>query len=130
MVQISLQTSGGKVVFLGGSMESPFGTNGSKSTLVTFKWPWYFYYLKVLKRVYNFMSPSKQPQTCIKIGVSVFLSKWLEIWHLSANYWWRYNFSNYRSSLLIKKTLWYIRMYTLQTQDRRVLASVSQIRYS
>ena len=35
MVQISLQKSGGKVVFLGGSMEPPLGTNGSKSTLVT-----------------------------------------------------------------------------------------------
>ena len=36
MLQISLQNSGGKVVFLrGGSMEPPFGTNGSKSTLVT-----------------------------------------------------------------------------------------------
>ena len=44
MVQISLQNSGGKVVFLGGSMEPPLGTNGSKSTLVTFKW-----HLKVLK---------------------------------------------------------------------------------
>ena len=32
MVQISLQNSGGKVVFLGG-----FDTNRSKSTLVTFK---------------------------------------------------------------------------------------------
>ena len=32
MVQISLQNSGGKVVFL---MEPPLGTNGSKSTLVT-----------------------------------------------------------------------------------------------
>ena len=35
MVQISLQNSGGKVVFSGGSMETPLGTNGSKSTLVT-----------------------------------------------------------------------------------------------
>ena len=36
MVQISLQNSGGKVVFLGGSMEPPhLGTNGSKSALVT-----------------------------------------------------------------------------------------------
>ena len=36
MVQISLQNSGGKVVFLrGDSMEPPLGTNGSKSTLVT-----------------------------------------------------------------------------------------------
>ena len=37
MVQISLQNSGGKVVFSrGGSMEPPpLGTNGSKSTLVT-----------------------------------------------------------------------------------------------
>ena len=36
MVQISLQKSGGKVVFLrGGSMEPPLGTNGSESTLVT-----------------------------------------------------------------------------------------------
>ena len=35
MVQISLQNSGGKVVFLGGSMEPPLGTNGSKSTMVT-----------------------------------------------------------------------------------------------
>ena len=36
MVQISLQNSGGKVVFSGGSMEPPrpLGTNGSKSTLV------------------------------------------------------------------------------------------------
>ena len=37
MVQISLQNSGGKVIFLGGSMETSLGTNGSKSTLVTFK---------------------------------------------------------------------------------------------
>ena len=35
MVQTSLQNSGGKVVFLEGSMEPPLGTNGSKSTLVT-----------------------------------------------------------------------------------------------
>ena len=36
MVQISLQKSGGKVVFSGGFMEPPpLGTNGSKSTLVT-----------------------------------------------------------------------------------------------
>ena len=36
MVQISLQNSGRKVVFSGGSMEPPpLGTNGSKSTLVT-----------------------------------------------------------------------------------------------
>ena len=37
MLQISLQNSGGKVVFSGGggSMEPPLGTNGSKSTLVT-----------------------------------------------------------------------------------------------
>ena len=36
MVQISLQNSGGKVVFLReGSMEPPLGTNGSKNTLVT-----------------------------------------------------------------------------------------------
>ena len=35
MAQISLQNSGGKMVFLGGSMEPPMGTNGSKSTLVT-----------------------------------------------------------------------------------------------
>ena len=35
MVQISLQNSGGKVVFSGGSMEPPLGLNGSKSTLVT-----------------------------------------------------------------------------------------------
>ena len=37
MVQISLQNSGGKVIFLGGSMEPPppLGTNGSESTLVT-----------------------------------------------------------------------------------------------
>ena len=37
MVQISLQNLGGKIVFLGGSMEHPLGTNGSKSrpTLVT-----------------------------------------------------------------------------------------------
>ena len=35
MVQISLQNSGGKVVFLGGSMETPLGTNGGESTLVT-----------------------------------------------------------------------------------------------
>ena len=35
MVQISLQNSGGKKVFIkGGSMEPPLGTNGSKSTLV------------------------------------------------------------------------------------------------
>ena len=34
MVQISLQNSGGKVVFLEGSMEPPLGTNGSESTLV------------------------------------------------------------------------------------------------
>ena len=34
MVQISLQNSGGKVVFSGGSMEPPLGTHGSKSTLV------------------------------------------------------------------------------------------------
>ena len=47
MVQISLQNSGGKVVFLGGSMEPPLGTNGSKSTLVTWS-PW-FYHLKVVK---------------------------------------------------------------------------------
>ena len=34
MVQISLQNSGGKMIFLGeGSMEPPLGTNGSKSTL-------------------------------------------------------------------------------------------------
>ena len=33
MVQISLQNSGGKVDFLGGSMD-PMDTNGSKSTLV------------------------------------------------------------------------------------------------
>ena len=35
MVQISLQNSGGKVVFLGGSMEPPLDTNGSNGTLVT-----------------------------------------------------------------------------------------------
>ena len=36
MVQISLQNSGGNLVFLGGgSMDSPLGTNGSESTLVT-----------------------------------------------------------------------------------------------
>ena len=35
MVQISLQNSGGKVVFLVGSMEFPLGTNGSEITLVT-----------------------------------------------------------------------------------------------
>ena len=35
MVQISLQNSGGKVVFSWGSMEPPLGSNGSKSTLVT-----------------------------------------------------------------------------------------------
>ena len=37
MVQISMQNSGGKMVFSGGggSMEPPLGTNGSKSTLVT-----------------------------------------------------------------------------------------------
>ena len=35
MVQISLQNSGGKVVFLGGSMEPPLGTNENGSTLVT-----------------------------------------------------------------------------------------------
>ena len=35
MVQISLQNSSGKVVFLGGSMESTLGTNWSKSNLVT-----------------------------------------------------------------------------------------------
>ena len=34
MVQISLQNSDGKVVFLG----PPLGKNGSKSSLVTFKW--------------------------------------------------------------------------------------------
>ena len=34
MVQISLQNSGEKVVFLEGSMELPMGTNGSESTLV------------------------------------------------------------------------------------------------
>ena len=33
MVQIPLQNSGKKVVFLG--MEPPLGTNGSESTLVT-----------------------------------------------------------------------------------------------
>ena len=32
MVQISLQTSGGKVIFLA---PPPLGTNGSESTLVT-----------------------------------------------------------------------------------------------
>ena len=32
VMQISLQNSGGKVVFLGGP---PLGTNGNKSTLVT-----------------------------------------------------------------------------------------------
>ena len=32
-----MQNSNGKVVFLGGSMEPPLGTNGSESTLVTFK---------------------------------------------------------------------------------------------
>ena len=36
MVQISLQNSGGKVVFSGGvPWNPPLGTNGSKSTLVT-----------------------------------------------------------------------------------------------
>ena len=36
MVQISLQNSGGKVVFYGGVPRNPpLGTNGSKSTLVT-----------------------------------------------------------------------------------------------
>ena len=36
MVQISLQNSGGKVVFSGGFHGTPpLGTNGSKSTLVT-----------------------------------------------------------------------------------------------
>ena len=35
MGQISLQNSGGKVVFSGGSMGPPLGTNGSKTTLVT-----------------------------------------------------------------------------------------------
>ena len=35
MVQISLQNSGGKMVFSGGFHEPPLGTNGSKSTLVT-----------------------------------------------------------------------------------------------
>ena len=35
MVQISLQNSGGKVVFLRGVHGTPLGTNGSKSTLVT-----------------------------------------------------------------------------------------------
>ena len=36
MVQISLQNSGGKMVFLRGvPWKPPFGTNGSKSTLVT-----------------------------------------------------------------------------------------------
>ena len=37
MVQISLQNSGGKVVFLKGEwfMEPPMGTNGSESNLVT-----------------------------------------------------------------------------------------------
>ena len=35
MVQIPVQNSGGKMVFSGGSMEPPLGTNGSKSTLVT-----------------------------------------------------------------------------------------------
>ena len=38
MVQISLQNSGGKVVFSGGvpwKLELPLGTNGSKKTLVT-----------------------------------------------------------------------------------------------
>ena len=32
---IALQNSGGKVVFLGVPWDAPFGTNGSKSTLVT-----------------------------------------------------------------------------------------------
>ena len=36
MVQISLQYSGGKVVFLGWFHGTPPGTNGSESTLVTF----------------------------------------------------------------------------------------------
>ena len=35
MVQISLQNSGGKVVFYGWVPRNPLGTNGSKSTLVT-----------------------------------------------------------------------------------------------
>ena len=35
-MQISLQNSGGKEVFLGGSMEPPLGSNGSKSTFVTY----------------------------------------------------------------------------------------------
>ena len=35
MVQISLQNSGRKVVFLGGSMQPPWASSGSKSTLVT-----------------------------------------------------------------------------------------------
>ena len=35
MVQISMQNSGGKKVFSGGSMDPPLGTNGSKSALVT-----------------------------------------------------------------------------------------------
>ena len=35
MVQISLQNSGGKMFFLGGSMEPPLDTNGSESTIVT-----------------------------------------------------------------------------------------------
>ena len=36
MVEISLQNSGGKVVFSGGfPWNPPLGTNGSKSTLVT-----------------------------------------------------------------------------------------------
>ena len=36
MVQIPLQNSGGKMVFLGGFHGTPpLGTNGSKSTLVT-----------------------------------------------------------------------------------------------
>ena len=35
MVQISLQNSGGKVVFSGGSMEPRLGTKRIKSTLVT-----------------------------------------------------------------------------------------------
>ena len=37
MMQISLQNSGGKLVFLGGSYGTPLGINGSKSTLVKSK---------------------------------------------------------------------------------------------
>ena len=40
MVQISLQNSGGKMVFSGGFHGTPLGTNRSKSTLLSVGFSW------------------------------------------------------------------------------------------